>query len=336
MLRAEYYAQRGCVPGTLLVSEGTLISFRAAGRLNVPGIWTDAHVAGWKEVTDAVHAKGSFIYCQLWHLGRGGKIDILEDLGLELESASAVPIAKYTPTPVELSEKNILEIIEDYATAARNAIKAGFDGVEIHGANGYLPDQFLQDTCNKRTDAWGGSIEKRARFHIEVTKAVINAVGADRTAIRLSPYSDFQGMLMDDPDPTFKYLTEQLRPLGLAYLHLIEARISGNDDTDCGGQRTVRWLVELWDNASPVLIAGGLNAESARVAVDETYKKYDVAIVFGRYFISNPDLVFRIKENIKLEKYDRTYFYTPKLPTGYIDYPFSPQFQAASKVSQTV
>ncbi|EFQ27347.1 NADH:flavin oxidoreductase/NADH oxidase [Colletotrichum graminicola] len=329
----EYYAQRACVPGTLLVSEATIISYRAVSRFNVPGIWTDAHIAGWKQVTDAVHEKGSFIYCQLWHLGRGGKMDVLQSLGLKLESSSAVPIADDTPTPVELSEADILDIIEDYATAARNAIEAGFDGVEIHGANGYLPDQFLQDNCNKRTDAWGGSIEKRARFHLEVTKAVINAVGAHRTAVRLSPYSDFQGMLMDDPDPTFRYLVEQLKPLGLAYLHLIEARISGNEDTDCGGQRTVKWLVELWNNASPVSIAGGLTAESARKAVEETYKQYDVILAFGRCFIPNPDLVFRIREGIELEKYDRTYFYTPKLPTGYIDYPFSPQFKSASSIS---
>ncbi|KAJ0339501.1 hypothetical protein COL154_002754 [Colletotrichum chrysophilum] len=327
----EYYEQRACVPGTLLISEGTLISHRTAGRWNVPGIWNEAHIAGWKEVTDAVHAKGSLIYCQLWHLGRGGRVDVLQQLGFNLESSSAVPINEDSPTPVELTEDDITQIIQDCAQAARNAIQAGFDGVEIHGANGYLPDQFLQDTCNKRNDAWGGSIEKRARFHLEVTKAVIEAVGADRTAVRLSPYSDFQGMLMGDPDPTFKYVTEQLKPLGLAYLHLIEARISGNDDTDTGGQRTVKWLVELWDNTSPVLLAGGLNAETAKKAVEETYKDYDVAIVFGRFFISNPDLVFRIKEGINLEKYERTYFYTPKLPKGYIDYPFSPQFQATLK-----
>ncbi|EXF79067.1 NADH:flavin oxidoreductase/NADH oxidase [Colletotrichum fioriniae PJ7] len=327
----EYYAQRGCVSGTLLISEGTLISYRTAGRHNVPGIWNQAHIAGWKRVTDAVHAKGSFIYCQLWHLGRGGRAEVLESLGLHLESSSAMPVAEGAATPVEMSESDIQQVIEDYATAARNALEAGFDGVEIHGANGYLPDQFLQDTCNKRTDGWGGSIEKRTRFHLEVTKAVVNAVGADRTAVRLSPYSDFQGMLMDDPDPTFEYLVKRLKPLGLAYLHLIEARISGNDDTDCGGQRTVRWLIELWDNASPVLLAGGLDANSAKAAVDETYKKYDVAVVFGRYFISNPDLVFRIKEGIELDKYERTYFYTPKLPIGYIDYPFCPQFQSSAR-----
>ncbi|KAK1479500.1 NADH:flavin oxidoreductase/NADH oxidase [Colletotrichum cuscutae] len=301
----EYYAQRGCVTGTLLISEGTLISYRIAGRHNVPGIWNEAHIAGWKKVTDAVHAKGSFIYCQPWHLGRGGRAEVLESLGLHLESSSAIPVADGATTPLEMSESDIQQVIEDYATAERNALEAGFDGVEIHGANGYLPDQFLQDTCNKRTDGWGGSIEKRARFHIEVTKAVVNAVRADRVAVRLRPYSDFQGMLMDDPDPTFEYLVKQLKSLGLAYLHLIEARISGNDDTDC--------------------------AQSAKAAVDETYKKYDVAVVFGRYFISNPDLVFRIKEGIKLDKYEWTYFYTPKLPTGYIDYPFCPQFQLSAR-----
>ncbi len=237
-------------------------------------------------------------------------------------------------TPSEMSEQDILNTIQHYANAARNAVAAGFDGVEIHGANGYLPDQFLQDTCNRRTDRWGGSIENRSRFHIEVTKAVIDAIGADKTAIRLSPYSDFLGMLMEDPDPTFHYLTEQLKPLGLAYLHLVEARIRGNDDAECGGQCTVRWIVELWARASPVLVAGGFTAESANTAVDETYKDYDVAIVFGRYFVSNPDLVFRIQTGVPLEKYDRSCFYTPRSPTGYIDNPFSQQFLASASAAQ--
>lgn len=232
-----------------------------------------------------------------------------------------------------MPEEEIWRTIGDYATAAKNAVAAGFDFVEIHGANGYLPDQFLQDTCNKRTDAWGGSIENRTRFLFEVVKAVSAAIGADRVGVRLSPYSDFLGMLMDDPDPTFERMVERLKPLGLGYLHLIEARIRGNDDADCGGQRTVKWLVELWDNASPVLLAGGFDAESAKRAVDETYAKYDVCIVFGRYFVSNPDLVFRIRSGVALTKYERTYFYTPKLAKGYTDYPFSKDYLAQAQLT---
>lgn len=225
-----------------------------------------------------------------------------------------------------MTEEEILQTINDYATAAKHAIAAGFDGVEIHGANGYLPDQFLQTTCNKRADSWGGSLENRARFHLEVTNAVVAAVGANRTAMRLSPYSDFNGMLMNEPEPTFEYLLARMKPLGLAYLHLIEARIKGNDDAECGGQKNVSWMVKQWDNASPVVLAGGFKPLSARQTVDGTYEKHDVIIAFGRYFVSNPDLVFRIREGVPLTQYDRSVFYTPKIPKGYIDYPHCQQY----------
>jgi NADPH2 dehydrogenase len=229
-------------------------------------------------------------------------------------------------TPEAMTEEEILGAIEDYAQAAKNAIAAGFDGVEVHGANGYLCDQFLQTTCNQRTDDWGGSIEKRARFHLEVTKAIAAAIGAERTGMRLSPYSSFNGMLMDEPEQTFAFLLEKLKPLGLSYLHLIEARIEGNDDSECGGQKSVDWMVEVWGNVSPVLIAGGFNPESAKQAVDEKYKDFDVVIVFGRYFVTNPDLVYRVREGLPLAGYDRKVFYTPKEPKGYIDYPLSQQY----------
>jgi NADPH2 dehydrogenase len=278
---------------------------------------------------EAVHAKGCFIYCQLWHLGRAGRPEeIDESLGYEMKSASAIPIDDTRATPEEMTEYDIQETIREYAVAAKNAIAAGFDGVEIHAANGYLVDQFLQDTCNKRTDAWGGSIEKRARFAIEVTKAVVQAVGADKTAIRLSPFSDYQGMLMEEPMPTFEYVVSQLKALDLAYLHLIEARITGNDDSECGGDSNCSSLVTLWDNQSPVLLAGGFEPDSARKTVDEDYKDYDIGIVFGRYFVSNPDLVFRIKEGVELVRYNRTHFYTPRATEGYIDYPFSSEYLA--------
>lgn len=324
----EYYAQRAATPGTLLISEATLISERAAGRRNVPGIWNEAQISGWKPIIEAVHERGCYIYCQLWHQGRAGWPDVHKSLGHKLLSSSAVPIDESRAVPEAMTDDEIWLSIRDYAAAAKNAIAAGFDGVEIHGANGYLVDQFLQDKCNQRQDAWGGSVEKRSRYAVEVTRAVIDAVGAERTAIRLSPFSDFQGMLMEDPLPTFEYVVGQLKPLKLAYLHLIEARITGNEDSDCGGTSDCSSLVKAWNNQSPVLLAGGFKPESARKAVDITYKDYDLAIVFGRYFISNPDLVFRMKEGIELMQYDRAHFYTPKIPDGYIDYPYSSQYIA--------
>lgn len=326
----EYYKQRACVPGTLIVSEATIIARNAAGCYNAPGIWTDAQVAAWKKVTAAVHDKGCIMYCQLWHQGRAAHPNVLESQGLRLLSSSAVPISPQSQIPDAMSEEEILEVVSDYATAAKNAIDAGFDGVEVHGANGYLPDQFLQDTCNQRSDRWGGSVENRARFHLEVTRSVIAAVGAERTSVRLSPYSDFNGMLMADPEPTFQYLLAQLKPLGLSYIHLIEARIRGNDDADCGEQKSVGWMIRMWDNASPVVLAGGFKPQTAVQTADETYQKYDVLVAFGRYFVANPDLVFRLREGVPLSDYDRSVFYTPKLSRGYVDYPHSQKFLQAA------
>lgn len=304
------------MPGTLIVSEATIISHSATGALNVPAIWSENHVKSWRKVTDAVHAKGCFIYCQLWHQGRASYPDALKSEGLRMLSASAVPIGEGYQTPEAMTDCEIQEAIADYAKAAQNATAAGFDGVEIHGANGYLPDQFLQTTCNQRTDSWGGSIENRARFYLEVVKAVSSTIGAEKTALRLSPYSSYNGMLMDEPEPTFAYLLDQLKPLGLAYVHLIEARIKGNTDDECGGQSSVNWMVKQWDNVSPILLAGGFLPATAQQAVNEKYAEYDVVIVFGRYFVSNPDLVHRIMTNVPLENYDRAVFYTPKEPKG--------------------
>lgn len=244
-------------------------------------------------------------------------------------SSSAVPVSDTAATPRELSEEEILGYIADYAAAAKNAIEAGFDGVEIHGANGYLIDQFTQDMCNQRTDAWGGSIEKRAKFGLEVAKAVAEAVGPERTGIRLSPFSSFQGMRMADPIPQFSYLIEGLKKLKLAYLHVVESRISGNADIE--STEKVDFAVDIWAGTSPVLIAGGFTAESAKRAVEE-YAAHEVAIVFGRYFISNPDLPFRVLNGVALEPYDRSTFYKVKSPEGYITYPFSKEFERQSRL----
>lgn len=321
-----YYTQRASVPGTLLITEGTFISDKAGNYANAPGIYSSEQIRAWRKVADAVHAKGSYIYCQLWALGRAANA---ADEGADLVSSSATPMDQDAATPRELSKTEIKAWVQDYAQAARNAIEAGFDGVEIHGANGYLPDQFLQDTCNVRTDEYGGSIENRSRFHLEVAEAVVAAVGAERTAIRLSPFSTFQGMKMADPIPQFTHLIQNLKNLKLAYLHVVEARVFGFMDIEA--TESVDFAIKAWDKTSPVLIAGGFKPASAKAAVDDEYKDYEVAIVFGRYFLSTPDLAFRIANGLEPNAYDRASFYTPKADAGYIDYPFSKEFELASK-----
>jgi NADPH2 dehydrogenase len=323
------YAQRASVPGTLLITEATFISPRASGYPNVPGIYNAAQVAAWKEVTAAVHNKGSFIWCQLWALGRAADPNVLarEVEGGRLLSSSAVPMAPGKGVPAAMTEAEIWGFIDDYRNAAKLAIEAGFDGVEIHGANGYLIDQFTQDVCNRRVDGWGGSDEKRARFGLEVAKVVVGAVGRERTGFRLSPFSTFQGMKMADPAPGFSVLVNGLKELGLAYLHLVGSRIAGNVDVE--GREKIDFLVELWDGTSPVFLAGGYTPDSARNVVDEIFKDRDVAVVFGRYFISNPDLPFKIKDGIPLIPYNRHTFYKAKSREGYIDYPFSKEYEAS-------
>lgn len=314
-----HYEQRACVPGTLLVTEATFISARAGGMPNVPGIYNQAQIDAWKKVTDKVHAKKGTIYLQLWALGRAANKDAIEGEGHKVVSASDVAF-EGGAKPAPLTEEEIKSFIQDYAQAAKNAIEAGFDGVEIHGANGYLIDQFLQTLSNKRTDQWGGSVENRSRFALEVAKAVVAAVGAERTAIRLSPYSDFQGMHMPDSElvPQFTHVVTELRKLNLAYLHLTEARVSGNATVETDA--SLVWIMDIWNNLSPVLVAGGYTPESAKEAIEGEYKNHDVIIVFGRYFISNPDLVDRVKRGIAFRPYDRRLFYNAKQENGYITY----------------
>lgn len=331
-LAVEYYAQRASVPGTLLITEATFISPRASGLPNVPGIWNDEQIKAWKKVTEAVHNKGSYVYLQLWALGRAATPEIIrKEAGEEaFVSSSAVPISAGGELPRELKEEEIYGFIDDYVQAAKNSIPAGFDGVEIHAANGYLIDQFTQDTCNKRTDAWGGSVEKRSRFGLEVIKAVVDAVGAKRVGIRLSPFSTFQGMKMTQPETQFSHLVRGLKELKLAYIHLVESRISGNADVEA--TEKVDFATDIWGQTSPILLAGGFKADSAKRAVEEDYKDKDLMIVFGRYFISNPDLPFRIQKGLELTKYNRETFYVPKSPVGYVDYPFSKEWEAQSRL----
>jgi NADPH2 dehydrogenase len=318
----EYYSQRASVPGTLLVSEGTFISKADGGYANVPGIYEQSHIDAWRKVTNAVHEKGSFIFCQLWALGRAANAEVSEAEGITTVSSSNIPISSERPVPQQLSVDEIQGRVQNYVQAARNAIEAGFDGVELHGANGYLIDQFIQDTSNQRNDQYGGSIENRSRFPIEVVKAVSEAVGAERLGIRLSPWSVFGGMRMEDPIPQFSDVIRKLKPFAMAYLHLVESRIAGSSDVEAS--EGLNFAYDLWDGT--LLVAGGFRPDSARHLVDEEHPEKKIVVMFGRYFISTPDLPFRIKAGVELNDYNRATFYTPKSSVGYVDYVFSDEF----------
>ncbi|KAK5062651.1 hypothetical protein LTR84_004724 [Exophiala bonariae] len=324
----EYYQQRASTPGSLLITEGTFISAQAGGFANVPGIWNDAQIQAWRQITNAVHQNDSFIVCQLWAIGRAAEPEILQRSSHTVLSASDISIGPEHATPQPMSEADIQSFISDYANAARNAIAAGFDGVEIHGANGYLCDQFLQDVSNKRTDQWGGSIENRARFGIEVAKAVAEAIGADRTGYRVSPWSPFQSMRMKDPVPQFSYLASKLRDLKLAYIHVVQSRISGSETVEVPDE-SVDFLLDIWKGAGgATILAGGFSPELA-AATAEKYSDVPVAVAFGRHYVANPDLPFRVQNAISLYPYNRATFYTPKASVGYIDYSFSEQYQVS-------
>jgi NADPH2 dehydrogenase len=331
----EYYEQRASVRGTLIITEATFISPQAGGYAHVPGIWNDNQIRAWKEITQAVHAKGSFIFLQLWALGRAAQSSVLEKTGHKVVSSSPIPVGPDQPTPHALSDSEIQEYISEYVQASKNAVAAGFDGVQLHGANGYLPDQFLQDVINQRTDKWGGSIENRSRFHLEITKAIIAAIGKERVGVRLSPFTVFQpgAVRMQDPVPQFTHVIKELRALDIAFLDLIEPRVAGTGPIDgvYAALGNLDFAVKAWGKEKPVLIAGGITAEKAKQIVEERYAGYQVTVAFGRYFISTPDLPFRVQKGIELNSYDRSTFYTQGLK-GYTDYPFSVEFTGSSKI----
>ncbi|KZT57421.1 FMN-linked oxidoreductase [Calocera cornea HHB12733] len=326
-LAIEYYVQRGSFEGTLLITEATFIAEEAGGFTNVPGIYTQKQIDAWKKITDAVHAKGSYMYLQLWALGRAADPEVLKEYGAEVVSSSDVPI-KGRPNPHPLTKEEIKKFVGHYATAATNAVAAGFDGVEIHGANGYLVDQFTQDTCNNRTDEYGGSIENRCRFGLEVAAAVCSAIGQERTAIRLSPWSQFQDMRMADPIPTFSYLVSELKSRfpDFAYIHVTEPRVQGNVDRTAPKSESNDFLRKIW--APKVFLdCGGF---TDKLEEDVVPRMGDV-IVYGRYFISNPDLPLRLKKGIPFVPWDREtwYLHGPTGSKGYTDYPTAEEAEKA-------
>ncbi|KAI1755784.1 FMN-linked oxidoreductase [Xylaria castorea] len=327
-LMKEYYGQRASVPGTLIISEGTIISPAAGGGWeHVPGIWSQDQVAAWKTITDEVHRKGCFIFCQIFAMGRAANVEVAQKEGISIVGPSAIPIEEGAAMPRPMTIEEIRQTIQDFATASENAIRAGFDGVECHGANGYLADQFIQDNSNKRDDEYGGSVENRSRFIGDVMKAIVNAIGPERVGLRLSPWSSFQGMRMENPIPQFTDVINKVSKLNLAYLHLVESRVSGA--VDCEAIERLDFAYKLWNK--PLLVAGGYKSADAQRLVDE-YPDKDIMVIFGRDFISNPDLVYRIKRGLKLSAYNRNGFYTINSGVGYVDYPFSVEYLASENV----
>ena len=327
-LMATYYVQRASAG--LIVTEATAISPQAQGYADVPGLWSEEQVTAWKAVTDAVHAAGGRIVVQLWHVGRVSHVDLQPGSQAPVAPSAitaktktvlirdGVPTFADTSAPRALDIAEIPAIVEDYRRAARHAIRAGFDGVEIHAANGYLIDQFLKTGANQRSDAYGGSIANRARLLLEVTRAVADAIGGERTGIRLSPVTPANDIVDANPQPLFAYVVQQLAPLDLAYLHVIEGSTGGPRDIaerpfdyaalrqawrDAGG--TGAWMV---NNGYDGALADQVLAEGADL------------VSFGRAFIANPDLVTRLRQGGPFNKPERATFYGGA-EKGYTDYP---------------
>jgi NADPH2 dehydrogenase len=329
-LMKEYYGQRASVPGTLIITEGTLVSPSACGGFaNAPGIWSKDQVAAWRAITDEVHTKGCFIFCQLFAMGRAADVEVAKREGVSIVAPSAIPIDEDSPIPRAMSIQEIMQMVQDFTKASENAISAGFDGVECHGANGYLIDQFIQDVSNKRDDEYGGSVENRSRLINDIMKAMADAVGSERVGLRLSPWSSFQGMRMEDPLPQFTDIIRKASQLNLAYLHLVESRMSGGED--CGGNDRLDFAYGLWNR--PILVAGGYKPADAQKLVDKEHPDKDIVVMFGRYFLSNPDLVYRIKWGLELNAYDLKTFYISKSRAGYVDYPLSIEYLESEEVS---
>ncbi|KAM0244531.1 hypothetical protein ACHAP5_006213 [Fusarium lateritium] len=333
----RYYSERATAPGTLIITEATGVSKQDTGVRQGPMFVTDEQVAAWKKVIAGVHAKKSFYVQQIWGQGRAADPEYQKERGFKYRSSSAVPIAEDAPVPEPMTEEEIQTFIQDMVATSRRVIDAGGDAVEIHAAHGYLIDQFIADSVNKRTDKWGGSIENRARLLLEVVKAVSAEIGSEKVAVRLSPYASFQGAESSDIIEQYSYIVRELRKLGpLAYLSLVEARgdpaklLAPDNDASTDAQ-TLDFILEIWDNASPAMVAGNYSPESAAEVLDGHYSKWDVVVAFGRDFLANPDFVWRVKHGVKLNKYDRTTFYIRGSEIGYIDYPFSQQYVDAQR-----
>ncbi|MCB1353635.1 MAG: alkene reductase [Rhodobacteraceae bacterium] len=326
-IHVDYYAQRASAG--LIITEGSQISPEGKGYAWTPGIHSEAQVAGWKKVTDAVHAKGGRIVIQIWHVGRVSHVS-LQPGGQAPVAPSALAAESRTfdgngfvPTsePRALALDEIPRVLEDYRQATRNARAAGFDGVEIHAANGYLIDQFLKDGANKRTDAYGGSVENRVRFLDEVVAAVAETWEPGRVGVRLSPFSNANAITDSDPMATFSAAIDRLDAYGLAYLHLVEGQTGGPRDLAEGNS-----IEALRARFSGVYMAN--NGYDREMAIEAVEHGAADLVAFGKPFISNPDLVERLKADAPLATPDQETFYGGGTK-GYTDYPTLAESQAA-------
>ena len=320
-LMALHYEQRATAG--LLISEATQVSPQGLGYPNTPGIHSPEQIEGWKLITNAVHAKGGKIFLQLWHVGRISHPDLQPNGDLPVAPSAIAPegeVATYTgmkpyvtPRALELAESP--EIVEQYRIGAENALEAGFDGVEVHSANGYLLDQFLQDNTNHRTDIYGGSLENRARLLMEVMEAVVNVWGSDRVGVRLSPSGIFNSMYDSNRAATFGYVVKELNRFNLTYLHLVAPRVEGfgsaEDQPDLGAD----FFRPIFKGT--IITAGGYSFETGNAAIASGNADL---VSFGRLYIANPDLPERFAANAPLNKPDRNTFYGGDAK-GYTDYP---------------
>ena len=318
-LTAQYYAQRAAAG--LIISEASQVVPEGQGYQDTPGIHSDAQIAAWRKVTDAVHAAGGRIFLQIWHVGRishrdlqpGGKLPVAPSAIRPEGQAFTETGFKPLETPRALETDEIPAIAAQFGKAAENARAAGFDGVEVHGANGYLIDQFLRDGTNKRGDAYGGSIENRTRFLIEAVEAAARAIGPDRVGVRLSPLSPFNDISDSNPEAVFTYAVEQLSARGIAYLHVIEGATQGAREPEGGFD-----LAKLRAAFNGPYI--GNNGYDAALAAERVASGAVDLVAFGRPFIANPDLVERIREGAPLSELDKATLYGGA-EKGYVDYP---------------
>ncbi|NTG44492.1 alkene reductase [Rhizobium rhizogenes] len=315
-LAVEYYSQRATAG--LIISEGAQISQEGQGYQDTPGIYTQAQIDGWRKVTDAVHAKGGHIFLQLWHVGRVSHVDLQPNAQAPVAPSALKADTKVfvnnafvdVSEPRALKRDEIQATIADFRRAAANAIAAGFDGVEVHGANGYLLDQFVKDGSNTRTDAYGGSVEGRARMILEVAAAVAAEVGAQRTGVRISPINS---VTSTDPQAQFNYIAEKLGEIGIAYLHVVEGGRGGPHEA------AVFNYAELRTKFANTYIAN--NGYNLELATSRFTKGEADLFSFGRPFIANPDLVKRLKTAVPLAEVNPTTIYGGGAE-GYTDYPF--------------
>jgi N-ethylmaleimide reductase len=317
-MTAEYYAQRATAG--LIISEASQISPQGKGYAWTPGIHSAEQVAAWRQVTDAVHAKGGRIFLQLWHVGRISHPDLQPGGALPVAPSAILPQGetftetgmKPLVTPRALRRDELPGIIADYRRAAENAVAAGFDGVEVHAANGYLLDQFLRDGANQRTDDYGGSVENRVRLVDEVVRAVADAIGAQRVGIRISPFSTFNDLSDSNPEPLYLHLVDRLNEAGIAYLHVVEGITGGPRDV---GNFDLDLLRRRFRG-----VYMGNNGYSRDLAQQRLNNGKVDLVAFGRPFIANPDLVERLHRNAPLNEVDFSTVYGGD-ERGYLDYP---------------